>query len=207
MSYPINLDVRGWLAVVVGLGAVGRRKTLGLIEAGAMVRGVDPQGWDRAAELGIDLRVETYHPSLLAGARLAIAAAAPEVNAAVVADARGLGILIASASDPTSGNFTVPALWRSGPITLTVATGGASPALATTLRDRAAAALGPEAPLLARLLIDLRAEAHARITDLHLRRLALQCAGDPAWLERISRDGGAATSEALRAAMGLGEPG
>ena len=204
LGYPILLDVRGMVAVVVGLGAVGRRKALALIEAGAEVRGVDPLGviaWPDATR--IDLRAEPYQAAHLAAATLAIAAAHPEVNRQVVADARDVGVLVCSASDPDSGQFTTPAVWRSGPITLTVATGGASPALAATLRDRAADALGPAPGLLARLLIDIRVEIRARIHDPHARRLALQTAADPAWLDRITRDGAAATRATLRAALGL----
>ena len=202
-GYPIQLDLRGKIAVVVGLGAVGQRKALGLIAAGAQVRGVDPHGADWATTAGIDLREEPYHPAHLTGATLVIAAATAEVNRLVVADARASGLLVSSASDPDSGHFTVPAVWRSGPITLTVATGGASPALAATLRDRAATALGPAAPALALILIDLRAEVLARITDPQARRLALRTAADPAWLDRTTRDGAAATRAALRAALGL----
>ena len=203
-GYPIQLDVRGLVAVVVGLGAVGKRKALALIEAGARVRGVDPLGAnDWADGLLIDLRTESYQADHLTGATLVIAAAHPEVNRRVVADARERNILVNSASDPESGQFTIPAVWRSGPITLTVATGGASPALAATLRDRAAAALGPSPGILARLLIDLRAEVIAQIRDPHARRLALRTVADPAWLDRLTRDGEAATRVALRVALGL----
>ena len=202
-GYLVDLDIAGAVAVVVGLGAVGRRKTLGLIEAGASVRGIDPRGADWAADLPLDLRPEPYRPDHLEGARLVLASASPEVNRSVVVDARARGILVASASEPRSGDFTVPALWRSGPITLAVSTGGASPALAGTLRDRAAGAIGPEAAALATLLGDLRAEVLSRITDPLLRRQALQQAADPAWLDRIAREGQEATLRALRRAMGL----
>ena len=203
-SYPIQLDVRGMMALVVGLGAVGRRKALGLLEAGARVRGVDPLGAvDWAAAPQIDLRAEFYRSDHLTSATLVIASAHPEINRQVVADARERNILVCSASDPESGHFTTPAVWRSGPITLTVATGGASPALAATLRDRAANALGPAPGVLASILIDLRAEVRARIDDPQARRLALQTVADPAWLDQINRDGEAATRLALRQTLGL----
>ena len=86
------------------------------------------------------------------------AAATAAVNRRVVADARRAGVWVCSASDPDAGDFTVPAVWRDGPLTLTVATAGASPALAAALRDRAAEALGPAAAGLAALLAELRPE-------------------------------------------------
>lgn len=203
-GYPVDLDVRGMVAVVVGLGVVGRRKALSLVEAGAKVRGVDPQGFDQAAELGVELKFEVYQSSHLVGAKLVIASASPEVNQAVVLDARSKGIWVSSASEPKQGDFTVPAVWRSGPVTVAVSTGGASPALAATLRDRAAQAIGPEAALLAMILIDLRAEVLARIADPTARRQALQKAADPTWLDHLALKGSDATRHALRAALGMG---
>ena len=203
-GYPVDLDVAGRLAVVVGLGAVGRRKAEGLRAAGARVRGVDPRGATWASDLDFDLVVAPYDPAHLAGARLAIAAAAPDVNRRVVRDARAAGILVASASDPAAGDFAVPAVWRDGPIALAVSTGGASPALARALRDRAAAALGPEAAALARLLADLRADLLADPSRApNDRRRALLRAGDPAWLDHLATHGADATRRAIRQALGL----
>lgn len=199
----MDLDIEGAVAVVVGLGAVGRRKVMGLIEAGALVRGVDPVGLDPGVDRVIDLRREAYRPAHLDAAKLVIAASTPEVNRAVVLDARARGIWVSSASEPRQGDFTIPAVWRSGALILTVSTGGASPALAATLRDRAAEAIGPEASALATLLIELRAEVLARVADPAARRLALQQAADPAWLDHLARSGADATKDALRAAMGL----
>src|SRR5271170_4439818 len=134
-GYPIELDLRGRTVLVVGLGAVGQRKALGLATAGARVIGVDPAARVTIAP-PIEVRAEVYRAAHLEGVSLAFAAATPAVNRRVVADARGLGVWVSSASEPGTGDFTVPAVWREGPLTLTVATAGASPALAVALRDR-----------------------------------------------------------------------
>ena len=52
--YPIELDLTGRTALVVGLGAVGCRKAVGLVEAGARVVGVDPGRIEIPA--GVELR-------------------------------------------------------------------------------------------------------------------------------------------------------
>src|SRR3954447_5846782 len=93
-SYPIDLDLNGRTVLVVGLGPVGRRKAAGLKEAGARVIGVDPvaEGPDPQALAGIEGRREAYRAEHLCGASLAIAAAPPEVNRRVIADARRLGV-------------------------------------------------------------------------------------------------------------------
>src|SRR5688572_30802089 len=84
-------------------------------------------------------RVEAaYEASHLDGAGLVFAATdLPAVNDAVVRDARARGALVSRADvdDTDPGDFTVPAKWRTGPVTLAVSAGG-SPALAAMIRDR-----------------------------------------------------------------------
>src|SRR4051794_33908637 len=115
-GYLIELDLRGKSALVVGLGVVGRRKAAGLIEAGARVVGVDPRADPDLGPTGLIVRREPYRAEHLAGAALAIAAATAEVNQTVVADARAAGIWVNAASESESGDFRVPATWRSGPL-------------------------------------------------------------------------------------------
>lgn len=202
-SYPIELNLRGRAALVVGLGAVGRRKASGLAEAGARVVGVDP-AWTGPETLAaggtaeaVEVRREAYHEGHLSGMSLAVAAASAEVNRRVVADARRLGVWVCSASDPEDGDFTVPASWTSGALRLTVSTSGASPALAAMLRDRAAAALGPAAAGLAALFAELRPAVKARVADPAVRRRIFTEWADPRWLELCEREGLDAVREAL----------
>ena len=197
--YPIELDLRGKTVVVVGLGAVGRRKAAGLVEAGARVIGIDPA----PVELPIEIIAEPYRAEHLEGASLAFTAATPEVNRRVVADARARGIWVNSSSDPSAGDFSLPATWRDGPITLTVSTSGASPALATILRDHASAALAPSASGLAGLLLELRPEVLATIADPEARRRALAEVADPRWLDLLASEGPEVTLKRLRFALGL----
>ena len=206
-GYPIELDLTGRTALVVGLGAVGRRRAAGLLEAGARVLGVDPAA--RAPAIGAEaegyeVRAEPYRPGHLDGVALALAAATPAVNRRVVADAKGRGIWINSASDPAASDFRLPATWRDGPLTLTVATDGASPALAAALRDRAAAALGPDAAAFAALLAELRPMVRAQVADPDARRRLLAAWADPCWLDRWADAGPEAVRAALLAALEAG---
>lgn len=141
--YPVFLDLKGRLAVVVGAGPVGRRRAEGLLAAGASVRVVAPrrpEGWAARAEF-VESPFEPHH---LDGASLVIAAAPAEVNALVVASARARGILVNNAGDQTDTDFHVPAVLSLGPIQVAVSTGGRSPALAARLRDHLAGLIGPE---------------------------------------------------------------
>lgn len=182
-GYPIELDLTGRVALVVGLGAVGRRKAAGLLAAGAGVVGVDPAADPAGTPAGVVLRVEPYRAEHLGGMSLAFAAGPPGINARVVAEARAAGVWVNSASDPGAGDFTLPAVMRSGGLTLSVSTAGASPALAAALRDRAAGSLGPEAAGLAATLAELRPSVFARLADPVARRRVLTDWADPRWLE------------------------
>jgi siroheme synthase-like protein len=199
-AYPIELDLRGRTVLVVGLGTVGRRKAAGLVASGARVIGVDPAPNDAPA--GVEIRAAPYHPDLLDGVRLVIASAPPAVNRQVVEDARKMGIWVSSASDPDEGDFTLPAVWRSGPLVLTVSTSGASPALASALRDRAAEALGTEAGGLTALLAELRPEVLTRLADHpEARRRLLAGWADPRWLDLWRTDGPEAVRRVLMEAI------
>ncbi len=194
-GYPIELDLRGRTALVVGLGAVGRRKAEGLLAAGARVIGVDPNGHPLG---GVEVRTEPYRVEHLQGVSLAFAAATTDVNRNVVRDARAAGVWVSSASDPLDGDFTIPALWREGPLLVTVSTSGASPALAASLRDRAAEAIGPAAAGFAALLAELRSVVLASFPDdPDTRRRILTGWAEPRWLDRYNADGVHVVREAM----------
>ena len=83
------------------------------------------------------------------------------VNQAVHDDAEAAGVWVNSADDPDRCTFTLPAVVRRGPLLLTVATGGHSPAVASWLRRRLEADFGPEYEVLIGLLAEARAEIQA----------------------------------------------
>jgi precorrin-2 dehydrogenase/sirohydrochlorin ferrochelatase len=145
-DYPILLQLQGRLCVVIGGGPVAIRKARGLQEAGARVRLI-------ASELAVSVEaleaveviIRPYQTGDLEGAFVAFAATDDRlVNAAVVQEARQRRVLVGVVDAPDTGDFTLPALLRRGNLTVAVATGGGSPALAALLRDQLAVRLGPE---------------------------------------------------------------
>jgi siroheme synthase-like protein len=140
-TYPILLDLADRLVVIVGGGAVAVRKAAGVIEAAAgRIRCVSPTFHPDLPAV-VERVPEPYRSEHLDGAGLVFAATdSAEVNDAVVRDARARGIWVnrADADDGLSGDFTVPARLREGPVTVTVSAGG-SPALVAAIRDGLAA--------------------------------------------------------------------
>ncbi len=141
--YPIILCVRDRPALVVGGGKVAERKLRGLLDAGAKVTLVSPAV---TAEIGRLAQAGSLHwiarPFAAGDAdRVFIAIAAtgdPRVNAAVVAAARAAGALVNDAADAANGDFTTPAIHRSGALTVSVDSAGLAPGFTKRIRDELA---------------------------------------------------------------------
>jgi siroheme synthase-like protein len=138
-TLPIALNGENVRALVIGGGAVGTRKVLALLDAGARVRVVAPEVSAQIAnaEAGnrLVIRREVYGPDALSDETVVIAATGSrEVNSRVAADARARGRLVNVADSPEEGDFHTMAVHRSGDLTIAVSTGGV-PAAAARIRD------------------------------------------------------------------------
>lgn len=165
--YPVFLDLKDRLCVVIGGGDVAERKVAALLECAARVVVVAPQvtpalaRW--AAEGKLQHQARAYRTGDLEGAFLAIAGTDDRsANEQVHREAQQRGLLINMVDDPPRCSFIAPAVVRRGDIQIAISTGGASPALARHLRERLDAALAPEyqalAPVLSRVRLRLRRE-------------------------------------------------
>jgi len=138
-DFPIALHGERVTAVVVGGGAVGTRKALALLDAGAQVRVVSPDVTPDLAEAEREHRLtivrDSYRPAQLDQATLVVAATdSREVNAQVAVDANSRGKLVNITDSPDEGNFHTMALHRSGDVTIAVSAGGV-PGAAARIRD------------------------------------------------------------------------
>lgn len=143
--YPLFMDLAGWRCVVVGGGKVARRKARKLLEAGADVAVISPEITHEIEALPIEMLRRGYAEGDLAGAFLAFAATdVREVNAAVVREARERGVPVNVADEPSEGDFALPSTLRRGGLQVAVSTGGASPALARSIRQELEGVFVPE---------------------------------------------------------------
>jgi precorrin-2 dehydrogenase/sirohydrochlorin ferrochelatase len=146
---PLNIDVRGRSAIIIGGGAVAGRKAMSLLEAGATLTIVaaepSPEITRLAAAGTASLRTGCYEPSDLRDAFLVVAATNdPVTNRRIAEDARQCGMLVAVADDPGRGNCTFPALLRRGDLEISVSTNGTCPGFAAIVRDVIATVIGEE---------------------------------------------------------------
>jgi len=148
-TYPIFAVIEDKPCLVVGGGAVGERKVLDLLEAGARVTvlslSLTPVLAELAAAGGLRYLKEDFTPEHLQGMVLVMAATDDRgLNARVSAAAQERGLWVNVADDPEFCTFIVPAQVRRGDLTLAISTGGASPALARKLREELQQQFGPE---------------------------------------------------------------
>jgi precorrin-2 dehydrogenase/sirohydrochlorin ferrochelatase len=165
--YPVNLVLAGRSCLVVGGGRVAATKVQGLLDADARVTVVAPEVDDRVAELAaagtVVLERRPYRRGEVRDHRLVIAATGdPAVNQQVYDDGEAAGVWVNSADDPERCSVVLPARVRQGRLTVTVSTGGHSPAVASWLRARLADEIGPEYDQLIGLLSEAREEVRAQ---------------------------------------------
>lgn len=158
----LNVDVAGRLVVVVGCGAAGREKVDRLLAAGARVCVIDPAPVADLDERAV-VEARRFRPDDVAGAWLVVAATGdPAVDDVVQRAADAAGVWVARADRRDGGGVSFAATLDRGPVTIGVATGGLSPALAKWLRDRIAAAVPGEVAQLARLLAERQRDGGRR---------------------------------------------
>jgi precorrin-2 dehydrogenase/sirohydrochlorin ferrochelatase len=139
--YPVFLNLSGAICLVVGTGAVGRRKIRGLLDAGAgeirVLALSEPDAATRAllAHPGVSFRQRAFAPDDVAGCRLVCAATnAPSVNAAIAGACCAHNVLCVVADAPEAGSCLIPAVIARDPIHIGLSTSGVSPALAQRIK-------------------------------------------------------------------------
>jgi precorrin-2 dehydrogenase/sirohydrochlorin ferrochelatase len=139
--YPVHLNIKEKVCVVIGGGEVAERKVKKILLCGGKVRVVSPDltpllsKW--ASQGKIDYIQRKYHCRYLKKASLVYAATSDRrVNAQIARDAARLGLLVNVADSARESTFILPATLRKNRITIAVSTDGLSPARAVRIRDR-----------------------------------------------------------------------
>lgn len=127
-TFPANLLLEGQLALVVGGGRVGLRKTRTLLEAGARVRLVCPTALPDFAELPVEHLPRPFVSADLMGCKVVVACTDDKhVNRAVLEAARMAGVWCCCADGHwAAGDFIVPASFRTEDVLVSVSTNGRS---------------------------------------------------------------------------------
>lgn len=161
--YPLNVRLTDKHCLVVGAGAVGRRKIASLLAAdpaGLLVLDAAPPDaelTDLLRHPAASFAQRPFAASDLDGRFLVVAATADRaVNAAVALACRERGVLCNVVDAPDEGDFIVPAQAACGDLSVCISTGGHSPALARKIRQDLQGYLGLRYERLLALLGRLR---------------------------------------------------
>ena len=200
--YPILLNIQDKKCLVVGGGNVAWRKVCSLKDAGARVTVVSPEFCpEMEKESGIERIQQKYEEGFLNGVLVVVASTDDEeVNKKVYYDAVKRGILVNVVDRPEFCSFIVPATISRGDLSISISTGGASPALARNIRESLEKQFGDEYGEFAKLLSETRRKILSEISDESIRRDILQCIAGFDMLEIVKQKG---IAEARKKILGI----
>jgi uroporphyrin-III C-methyltransferase/precorrin-2 dehydrogenase/sirohydrochlorin ferrochelatase len=173
--FPLFAQLAGRAVLVVGGGAVARRKVLALLPTQARIRlgaaEVEP-GLAQLARAGrIELIHGAFEPGWLDGAWLVIAATDDAtVNRAVAAAAQSRRIWANVVDDAELSSVHLPARVERGAVQIAISSGGGAPMLARHLREQLESRLDESLGALAVLLTQARERIRNRLPELAARR-------------------------------------
>ena len=152
MYYPIMLDLKDKKCLVVGGGSVATRKIRHLLDVEADVHIIAKNLTSEIQKLVDEERVkyvgQLYDPSHINQTWLVFAATNDnEFNQEIAKDCEKLGVFCNCVTSPELGSFIVPAYFRKGKLTISVATSGIGPALAAKIRDHISEDFGDDCSL------------------------------------------------------------
>ncbi len=139
--YPINLNIKRRVCVVIGGGRVAERKVKNILLCGGRVNVVSPDLTERLSKMAKQGKINhiraVYHRRYLREASLVFAATSDRrVNAQIAKDATRSGLLVNVADSAKESSFILPAVLRKRGVTITVSTNGLSPPRSVRIRNR-----------------------------------------------------------------------
>ncbi|MFC5569691.1 siroheme synthase CysG [Lysobacter yangpyeongensis] len=173
--FPFFAQLAGRGVLVVGGGAVARRKVLALLATGARVRVGAPELEPEMAEWTAQGRIEAirgaFEPEWLDEIWLVVAATDdPAVNRAVAEAAEARRIWANVVDDAELSSVHLPARVERGSVQIAISSGGGAPMLARHLREQLERQLDESLGALAELLTQARQRIRDRLPDLPARR-------------------------------------
>jgi len=201
--YPVFLNLKDKLAVVVGGGRVAELTTSALLKARASVRVISPaitKTLEKYKLKGLVTHISReYRSGDLKGAFIIIAAtSSEEINCMVDADSGKSSLLVNIVDKPSKGNFIAPSIVRRGQRTLAISTEGASPALSKAIRRELEESFGPEFSDYLKFVNCLRKEVLNKIPDSRKREDFLKYVASDETIKILRRDGAKKAIEKIR---------
>jgi precorrin-2 dehydrogenase/sirohydrochlorin ferrochelatase len=159
--FPVFLNLKNKLCIVIGGGKVAERKVENLLTSQAKVKVISPEVTLKLKKLAEEGKIEwerrVYKKGDLDSAWLVIAATDnPEIQKEIFKEAEEKRIFCNVVDVPELCSFIVPSTIRRGLLTIAISTSGVSPAVARRLREILEEIIGEEYVLYVELMKDLR---------------------------------------------------
>lgn len=181
MFFPFMCDVSGKKIAVIGGGRVALRKCELFLDFGADVTVIAPALCGELLEMrgSISHICDVYREEYIRDAFAVIAACDDAaVNKAVSAWCSENNVLVNVVDEPEDCSFIVPSVLRRGDLTISVSTGGKSPALAAKIRRELSEAYGGDYEKRLKLLGELKSKLKLSEPDREKRaELLIAAAG------------------------------
>lgn len=132
---PVFLKLSQRRVLVVGGGPVAASKLDALLKAGADVTVVAPDIQPAIRAVAVRIEDRPFESADLDNIWLVVAAATPEVNAMVAAEAERRRIFVNAVDDPSNASAYLGGVVRRAGVTIAISTNGEAPALAGVLRE------------------------------------------------------------------------
>jgi len=169
--YPVALNVQGKPCLVVGGGAVARRKVEDLVRSGAVVTVVAPRIDAAISSLpptDITLIKREFRPEDAADKLLVFACThSPALNAWIGETVRAAGGLFNRSDEAGDCDFAGMSTIERGSLLIAVTTGSESPAFARWMREEISSQIGPEYGELLEIAASLRDEVKQKVSSEH----------------------------------------
>jgi len=159
--FPVFLNLKDKLCIVIGGGRVAERKIENLLTVQAKIKVISPEVTLKLKKLAEEGKIEWerrgYKKGDLNSAWLVIAATDnPEIQKEIFKEAEEKRIFCNVVDVPELCSFIVPSTIRRGLLTIAISTSGVSPAVARRLRETLEEIIGEEYVLYLKLMKDLR---------------------------------------------------
>jgi precorrin-2 dehydrogenase / sirohydrochlorin ferrochelatase len=206
--YPVYVQLREQLCVVIGGGKIAEGKVDGLLAVQANVTVIAPALTAHLQELAKQMQIKylarPYQPGDLTGAFMVICATdQTEINHQVWEEATANQQLINVVDDTPRCNFIAPSILRKGDLTIAISTSGKAPALAVRLKERFHRQIGPEYERFLELAGELREPLARHVPDFETRKALWYELVDSEILDSLARGDEVSAREIISQIVGF----
>ena len=157
--FPVNLNIKNRLCVVVGCGNVGERKILNLIRHKPKIRVISNDFTENILKLSdkMELIHSAYKSEYIKDAFMVfICTNRKDLNLEIYRDAKKNNSLVNIVTHPELCDFSIPSVIERGDLKITISTNGKSPALSKKIRKELEERFGNEYSELLNLMDKIR---------------------------------------------------